>query len=101
MKLRANVVCLISQSEVNFFGRVVKQLGHCHETQQLLFGRLSHLDLLKLFGYRWDDNDLLLVYEFKKKGSFENHPFKSKRLSFYEDTGFKLMNCSALASRHR
>ncbi|XP_047964851.1 probable serine/threonine-protein kinase PIX13 [Salvia hispanica] len=65
------------QSEVNFFGRVVKQLGHCHETQQLLFGRLSHLDLLKLFGYRWDDNDLLLVYEFKKKGSFENHPFKS------------------------
>ncbi|XP_042039034.1 receptor-like protein kinase FERONIA isoform X2 [Salvia splendens] len=62
------------QSEVNFVRRVVKLLGYCHDNKQLLLGRLSHLNLLKLFGYRRDDNELLLVYEFKKKGSFENHP---------------------------
>ncbi|CAN6544808.1 unnamed protein product [Malus baccata var. baccata] len=45
------------QSEVNFLGR------------------LSHPNLVKLFGYCWEDKELLLVYEFMSKGSLENHLF--------------------------
>ncbi|KAH1234385.1 putative serine/threonine-protein kinase PIX13 [Glycine max] len=46
------------QSEVNFLGR------------------LSHPNLVKLLGYCWDDDELLLVYEFLPKGSLENHLFR-------------------------
>ncbi|XAR58047.1 Non-specific serine/threonine protein kinase [Bertholletia excelsa] len=46
------------QSEVNFLGR------------------LSHPNLVKLLGYCWEDQDLLLVYEFMPKGSLENHLFR-------------------------
>ncbi|KAL5063584.1 hypothetical protein RYX36_025321, partial [Vicia faba] len=46
------------QSEVNFLGR------------------LSHPNLVKLLGYCWDDEELLLVYEFMPKGSLENHLFR-------------------------
>ncbi|XP_059647367.1 probable serine/threonine-protein kinase PIX13 [Cornus florida] len=45
------------QSEVNFLGR------------------LSHPNLVKLLGYCWEDDELLLVYEFMQKGSLENHLF--------------------------
>ncbi|KAJ0676501.1 putative transferase, protein kinase RLK-Pelle-RLCK-VIIa-2 family [Helianthus annuus] len=43
------------QSEVNFLGR------------------LCHPNVVKLLGYCREDRDLLLVYEFMKKGSLENH----------------------------
>ncbi|KAL2483105.1 Protein kinase superfamily protein [Forsythia ovata] len=46
------------QSEVNFLGR------------------LSHPNLVKLFGYCWEDKELLLVYEFMQRGSLENHLFR-------------------------
>ncbi|KAM0970118.1 hypothetical protein ACFX14_018216 [Malus domestica] len=46
------------QSEVNFLGR------------------LSHPNLVKLLGYCLEDEELLLVYEFMKKGSLENHLFR-------------------------
>nr|GMC98998.1 probable serine/threonine-protein kinase Cx32, chloroplastic [Ipomoea batatas] len=46
------------QSEVNFLGR------------------LSHPNVVKLLGYCFDDNELLLVYEFMQKGSLENHLFR-------------------------
>ncbi|KAL2334225.1 hypothetical protein Fmac_015438 [Flemingia macrophylla] len=46
------------QSEVNFLGR------------------LSHPNLVKLLGYCWEDDELLLVYEFMPKGSLENHLFR-------------------------
>uniref|UniRef100_A0A0R0IAT3 Protein kinase domain-containing protein n=1 Tax=Glycine max TaxID=3847 RepID=A0A0R0IAT3_SOYBN len=49
---------LIRESEVNFLGR------------------LSHPNLVKLLGYCWDDDELLLVYEFLPKGSLENHLFR-------------------------
>ncbi|KAI9124042.1 hypothetical protein K1719_005342 [Acacia pycnantha] len=45
------------QSEINFLGR------------------LSHPNLVKLLGYCWEENELLLVYEFMQKGSLENHLF--------------------------
>lgn len=45
------------QSEVNFLGR------------------LSHPNLVKLLGYCWEDDELLLVYEFMQRGSLENHLF--------------------------
>lgn len=45
------------QSEVNFLGR------------------LCHPNLVKLLGYCWEDQELLLVYEFMQKGSLENHLF--------------------------
>ncbi|KAL6993363.1 putative serine/threonine-protein kinase pix13 [Sarracenia purpurea var. burkii] len=48
------------QSEVNFLGR------------------LSHPNLVKLLGYCWEDQELLLVYEFMKKGSLENHLFRGR-----------------------
>uniref|UniRef100_A0A151UDI4 non-specific serine/threonine protein kinase n=1 Tax=Cajanus cajan TaxID=3821 RepID=A0A151UDI4_CAJCA len=46
------------QSEVNFLGR------------------LSHPNLVKLLGYCWDDDQLLLVYEFMSKGSLDYHLFR-------------------------
>ncbi|GAB4848388.1 Probable serine/threonine-protein kinase pix13 [Ancistrocladus abbreviatus] len=46
------------QSEVNFLGR------------------LSHPNLVKLLGYCWEDQELLLVYEYMAKGSLENHLFR-------------------------
>ncbi|KAK2996741.1 hypothetical protein RJ639_025443 [Escallonia herrerae] len=45
------------QSEVNFLGR------------------LSHPNLVKLLGYCWEEEELLLVYEFMQKGSLEDHLF--------------------------
>lgn len=45
------------QSEVNFLGR------------------LSHPNLVKLLGYCWEDDELLLVYEYMQRGSLENHLF--------------------------
>ncbi|KAL1180021.1 hypothetical protein V6Z11_A03G200400 [Gossypium hirsutum] len=45
------------QSEVNFLGR------------------LSHPNLVRLLGYCWEDQELLLIYEFMQKGSLENHLF--------------------------
>ncbi|XP_057496365.1 probable serine/threonine-protein kinase PIX13 [Actinidia eriantha] len=45
------------QSEINFLGR------------------LSHPNLVKLLGYCWEEDELLLVYEFMQKGSLENHLF--------------------------
>ncbi|XAR73061.1 Non-specific serine/threonine protein kinase [Bertholletia excelsa] len=38
-------------------------------------GRLSHPNLVKLLGYCWEEEELLLVYEFMQKGSLENHLF--------------------------
>ncbi|XP_052197760.1 probable serine/threonine-protein kinase PIX13 [Diospyros lotus] len=38
-------------------------------------GRLSHPNLVKLLGCSWEDEELLLVYEFMQKGSLENHLF--------------------------
>lgn len=45
------------QSEVNFLGR------------------LSHPNLVKLLGYGFEAEELLLVYEYMPKGSLENHLF--------------------------
>ncbi|KVI04036.1 probable serine/threonine-protein kinase PIX13 [Cynara cardunculus var. scolymus] len=38
-------------------------------------GRLSHPNLVKLFGYCYEGTELLLIYEFMQKGSLENHLF--------------------------
>ncbi|ESW14565.1 hypothetical protein PHAVU_008G292000 [Phaseolus vulgaris] len=38
-------------------------------------GRLSHPNLVKLLGYCLEETELLLVYEFMRKGSLENHLF--------------------------
>ncbi|XP_017410432.1 probable serine/threonine-protein kinase PIX13 [Vigna angularis] len=45
------------QSEVNFLGR------------------LSHPNLVKLLGFRREDSELCLVYEFMHRGSLDNHLF--------------------------
>lgn len=49
----------IMQAEVNFLGR------------------LNHPNLVRLLGFCWEDDELLLVYEFMPKGSLENHLFRS------------------------
>ncbi|TXG64114.1 hypothetical protein EZV62_011108 [Acer yangbiense] len=38
-------------------------------------GKFSHPNLVKLLGYCREDNQFLLIYEYMKKGSFENHLF--------------------------
>ncbi|XP_038906364.1 probable serine/threonine-protein kinase PIX13 [Benincasa hispida] len=38
-------------------------------------GRLNHPNLVKLLGFCWEDEELLLVYEFMPRGSLENHLF--------------------------
>ncbi|XP_023551881.1 probable serine/threonine-protein kinase PIX13 [Cucurbita pepo subsp. pepo] len=38
-------------------------------------GRLNHPNLVKLLGFCWDDEELLLAYEFMPRGSLENHLF--------------------------
>ncbi|XP_022971593.1 probable serine/threonine-protein kinase CST [Cucurbita maxima] len=38
-------------------------------------GRLNHPNLVKLLGFCWEEQDLLLVYEFLPRGSLENHLF--------------------------
>lgn len=40
-------------------------------------GRLNHPNLVKLLGFCWEDEELLLVYEFMPRGSLENHLFGS------------------------
>ncbi|XP_075632933.1 putative serine/threonine-protein kinase PIX13 isoform X1 [Castanea sativa] len=40
-----------------------------------VLGRLSHPNLVKLLGYCQEDRELLLIYEFMRKGSLENHLF--------------------------
>nr|KYP38070.1 hypothetical protein KK1_040694 [Cajanus cajan] len=42
-------------------------------------GNLTHPNLIKLLGYCWDDDELLLVYEFMPKGSLNNHLFRRNR----------------------
>ena len=39
-------------------------------------GRLSHPNLVNLLGYCWDEDKLLLVYEFMPKGSLDYHLFR-------------------------
>ncbi|KDP26841.1 hypothetical protein JCGZ_17999 [Jatropha curcas] len=43
-----------------------------------LLGSLSHPSLVKLLGYCWEDEKLLLVYEFMKNGSLNHHLFRKR-----------------------
>ncbi|KAH7847439.1 hypothetical protein Vadar_026036 [Vaccinium darrowii] len=45
------------------------------QSEVCILGRLSHPNLVKLLGYCWEDNELLLVYEFMRKGILESHLF--------------------------
>ncbi|KAK0604662.1 hypothetical protein LWI29_017968 [Acer saccharum] len=42
-----------------------------------ILGRRYHPNLIELLGYSWEDEKLVLVYEFMQKGSLENHLFQS------------------------
>ncbi|KAH7847897.1 hypothetical protein Vadar_031446 [Vaccinium darrowii] len=42
---------------------------------ELFLGRFSHPNIVKLLGLCWEENNLLLVYEFIPKGSVEDHLF--------------------------
>ncbi|KAK7379702.1 hypothetical protein VNO78_34391 [Psophocarpus tetragonolobus] len=46
------------------------------QTEINFLGRLDHPNLVKLVGYCWDVDKLLLVYEFMSKGSLENRLFR-------------------------
>nr|XP_027121922.1 leucine-rich repeat receptor protein kinase EMS1-like [Coffea arabica] len=45
------------------------------QTEIRMLGTLSHPNLIKLLGYCWEDEKLLLVYEYMPRGSFGNHLF--------------------------
>ncbi|MFS8016316.1 putative transferase, protein kinase RLK-Pelle-RLCK-VIIa-2 family [Helianthus anomalus] len=45
------------------------------QAEVVFLGRLSHPNLVKLLGYCYEDDELLLVYEFMQRGSLENHLF--------------------------
>nr|XP_043614186.1 receptor like protein kinase S.2-like isoform X2 [Erigeron canadensis] len=47
------------------------------QAELMFLGRISHPNLVKLFGYCWENRDYFLVYEFVPKGSLENHLFRS------------------------
>ncbi|KAK3224486.1 hypothetical protein Dsin_011511 [Dipteronia sinensis] len=56
-----------------------------------ILGRRYHPNLIDLLGYCWEEEKLVLVYEFMQKGSLENHLFQSdvfKPLSW--DIRFKI-----------
>ncbi|KAG5528929.1 hypothetical protein RHGRI_029551 [Rhododendron griersonianum] len=47
-----------------------------HSMSELdILGRFSHPNLVKLLGYYWEENELLLVYEFVPKDFLEKHLF--------------------------
>uniref|UniRef100_A0A9I9D6V5 Protein kinase domain-containing protein n=1 Tax=Cucumis melo TaxID=3656 RepID=A0A9I9D6V5_CUCME len=50
-------------------------LGSFADAEVNFLGRLSHPNLVKLLGFCWEDEELLLVYEFMPRGSLENHLF--------------------------
>ncbi|KAH1151091.1 hypothetical protein GYH30_044862 [Glycine max] len=60
------------QSEVNFLGR------------------LSHPNLVNLLGYCWDEDKLLLVYEFMPKGSLDYHLFRGNITPLSWNTRLKI-----------
>ncbi|KAK0603994.1 hypothetical protein LWI29_010971 [Acer saccharum] len=43
-----------------------------------ILGRRYHPNLIELLGYCWEDEKLVLVYEFMHKGSLDNHIFQSE-----------------------
>ncbi|KAK4276449.1 hypothetical protein QN277_014599 [Acacia crassicarpa] len=45
------------------------------ESEVKFLGKFSHPNLVKLVGYCWEENQLMLVYEYMQKGSLENHLF--------------------------
>ncbi|KAH7847694.1 hypothetical protein Vadar_029145 [Vaccinium darrowii] len=45
------------------------------QSEVRILGRLSHPNLVKLLGYCWEENKLLIVYEFMPKGILEQHLF--------------------------
>ncbi|KAK9064491.1 hypothetical protein SSX86_015874 [Deinandra increscens subsp. villosa] len=45
------------------------------QAEVIFLGRLSHPNLVKLLGYCYEGEELLLVYEFMQRGSLENHLF--------------------------
>nr|GMC62549.1 probable serine/threonine-protein kinase PIX13 [Ipomoea batatas] len=46
------------------------------QSEVKLLGMFSHPNLIKLLGYCWEYNNLLLVYEYMQNGSLENHLFR-------------------------
>ncbi|XP_049382080.1 receptor-like protein kinase FERONIA [Solanum stenotomum] len=48
------------------------------QSEVSILGRLSHPNLVKLLGYFQEDKELMLVYEFMRKGSLNNHLFGSR-----------------------
>ncbi|XP_073282792.1 probable serine/threonine-protein kinase PIX13 [Primulina huaijiensis] len=42
-------------------------------------GKFSHPNLVKLFGYCWEQKQFLLVYEYMQKGSLASHLFRKGR----------------------
>ncbi|CAO2041912.1 unnamed protein product [Urochloa humidicola] len=50
------------------------------QTELNFLGRLSHPNLVRLLGYCWEQEELLLVYEYMAMGSLEDQLFRSKQL---------------------
>ncbi|KAL3736447.1 hypothetical protein ACJRO7_025402 [Eucalyptus globulus] len=48
------------------------------QSEVKFLGKVSHPNLVRLLGYCWEDDHYLLVYEYMKRGSLENHLFRRK-----------------------
>ncbi|KAI3741323.1 hypothetical protein L1987_58995 [Smallanthus sonchifolius] len=57
------------------------QIEMLQEAKVNFLGSLSRSNLVKLLGYCYEGKELLLVYEFMQRCSFENHLFGSKNPS--------------------
>ncbi|KAK0603133.1 hypothetical protein LWI29_001718 [Acer saccharum] len=53
-------------------------------------GRHYHPNIISLFGYCWEDEKLVLVYEFMQRGSLENHLFPRTAVPLSWDIRLKI-----------
>ncbi|GJW41156.1 receptor like protein kinase S.2-like protein, partial [Tanacetum coccineum] len=72
------------------------------QAELILLGKLSHPNLVKLFGYCWEGRVLCLVYEYIQKGSLEKHLFNkgSEPLPWHRRIKIAIGAAQALAFLH-
>ncbi|KAF8038359.1 hypothetical protein BT93_B1019 [Corymbia citriodora subsp. variegata] len=63
--------------------------GRCAEVK--LLGKFSHPNFVRLLGFCWEDNHLLLVYEYMPRGSLDNYLFRREVEPLPWDMRLKIM----------
>lgn len=77
-QIQGEIYFLICEFFLNYTS--TNEICHCVQSEVNFLGKLSHPNIVTLLGYCCEDKELLLVYEFMRRGSLENHLFHSKGL---------------------